>query len=63
MTPLRRYDIAQAGDLEFERLWLLLKGISLQKNYIGKLCYPIAITITHKIYGLSKDRFCPERFH
>jgi hypothetical protein len=48
MTPLRQYDTAEAGDLEFERLWLPLKGISIKENYIGKLYYPIAITITQK---------------
>jgi hypothetical protein len=37
MTPLRQYDTAQAGDLEFERLWPPLKGISIQKNYKGKM--------------------------
>jgi hypothetical protein len=56
-------DTAEARDREFERLWLPLKGISIQKNYIGELYYPIAITITHKIYGLSKDRFWLERCH
>jgi hypothetical protein len=49
-------DTAQAGDLEFERLWPPLKGIYIKK-YIGKLYYPIAITITQKLYGLSKDLF------
>jgi hypothetical protein len=34
-----------------------LPCLNTVKNYIGKLYYPIAITITHKIYGLSKDRF------
>jgi hypothetical protein len=48
MTPLVLYDIAGVGDLEFERLWLPLNGISI-KNYISKLYYPIAITITQKI--------------
>jgi hypothetical protein len=43
---------AKAGDLEFERLWPNLKGISI-KNYIGKLYYSIVtgITITQKIRG------------
>jgi hypothetical protein len=41
MTPLVRYDTAGAEDLEFARLWLPLKGISVKKNYIGKLYYPI----------------------
>jgi hypothetical protein len=31
MTPLVRYDTAGAGDLEFERLWLPLKRISIKK--------------------------------
>jgi hypothetical protein len=47
MTPLRRYDTAEDRELEFERLWPPLKGISI-KNYIGKLYHPIAITITQK---------------
>jgi hypothetical protein len=49
MTPLWRYGPDDAGDPEFERLWPPLKGISIKKNYIGKLCHPIAITITQKI--------------
>jgi hypothetical protein len=49
MSLLKRYDTAQAGDLEFKRLWLPLKGIST-KNYIGKLYYPLAITITKNIW-------------
>jgi hypothetical protein len=44
-------DTAEAGDLEFERLWPPLKGVSIKKNYIGKLHYPIAITITQKYRG------------
>jgi hypothetical protein len=49
MTPLRRYDTTEAGDLEFEMLWPPLKGISIEKNLTGKLYYPLAITITQKI--------------
>jgi hypothetical protein len=49
LSLLVRYDTAGAGDLEFERLWLSLKGISIEKIYIGKLYYPIAKTITQKI--------------
>jgi hypothetical protein len=59
LTPLRQYDTAELWDLEFERLWLPLKEISI-KNYIGKWFYPIAITITQKqrgylriVFGLS----------
>jgi hypothetical protein len=29
MTPLRRYDTAGAGDLEFQKLWLPVKRISI----------------------------------
>jgi hypothetical protein len=50
MTPLRRYDTAEAGDLEFERLWLLLKGIFIKKLHRQiVLHYSIAITITQKV--------------
>jgi hypothetical protein len=45
-------------DLIFEWLWLPLKGISIEKTYIGKLTYTISITFTHKIWGLTKDLFC-----
>jgi hypothetical protein len=31
MTTLRRYDTVEAWDLEFERLWPPLKGISKTK--------------------------------
>jgi hypothetical protein len=36
LTLLRRYDTADSEDLEFERLWLPLKGIK-------KLCQQIVI--------------------
>jgi hypothetical protein len=49
MTPLVRYDTAGAGDVVVKRLWLPLKEISIKTNYVGKLYYPIAITITYKI--------------
>jgi hypothetical protein len=49
MTPLCHYDTAVPKDIEFERLRLPLKGISIKKDYKGKLYYPIAITITQKI--------------
>jgi hypothetical protein len=43
MKPLRRYDTAEAGDLELEKLWPPLQGISIfLKKYIGKLYYLIA---------------------
>jgi hypothetical protein len=57
MTPLRRFDTAEAGDLEFERLWPPLRGISIKKNYIGKLYYPIHITITQKYRGYIRIVF------
>jgi hypothetical protein len=49
MTPLCQYDTAVPRDLEFERLWLPLQGISIKKHYICKLYYLIAITIMQKI--------------
>jgi hypothetical protein len=51
MTPLCPYDTAMSGDLEFERLWLPLKGISIKKITEAKVYYPIAKTITHKKKG------------
>jgi hypothetical protein len=66
MTPLRRYDAASARDLEFGRLWLPLKEISILKNYICKLYYPVVLytlTITQKIYGLYKDHFWLQQCH
>jgi hypothetical protein len=51
VTPLSQYDTAVPGDLEFERIWLPLKGISIRKTYIGILYYPTAITITQKYRG------------
>jgi hypothetical protein len=50
-------------DLIFERLWLPLKGISIEKTYINKLSFTIPITFTHKIWGLSRDRFLSQRCH
>jgi hypothetical protein len=55
-------DNAEARDLEFERFWPPIKKISIKKS-IGKLYYPTAITITPKIYGLSKDCFWPQLCH
>jgi hypothetical protein len=49
-TPLGRYDIAEAGDLEFERLWLPIKGISIKKIKKANctIQYPIRINRTQK---------------
>jgi hypothetical protein len=44
-------DTAVTLDLIFEWLWLPLKGISIEKTYIGKLAYTISITFTQK-YGV-----------
>jgi hypothetical protein len=41
MTPLCKYDNAVTFDIIFARLWLPLKGISIEKTYIGKLSYTI----------------------
>jgi hypothetical protein len=58
MTPLCKYDTAVTFDVLFARLWLPLKGISIEKTYIGQLSYTIPITFTHKKWGLTRDRFC-----
>jgi hypothetical protein len=49
--------------LLFARLWLPLKGISIEKTYIGQLSYTIPITFTHKKWGLTWDRFLSQRCH
>jgi hypothetical protein len=50
-------DTAEAVDLEFKRLWPPLKGIKSIKNYIGKLYYPISITITQNCRGYLRIVF------
>jgi hypothetical protein len=42
-------------DIIFMRLWLNLKGISIEKIYIGKLSYTITTTFTHKKWELTRD--------
>jgi hypothetical protein len=43
LTPLCKYDSAVTFDIIFARLWLPLKGISIEKTYlyIGQLSYTI----------------------
>jgi hypothetical protein len=53
ITPLSKYDTAVTLDLIFERLWLPLKGISIEKTYIGKLSCTLPVTFTHKIWGVN----------
>jgi hypothetical protein len=36
MTPLTKIDTADKGTEKFSMLWLLLKGIPIEKSYIGK---------------------------
>jgi hypothetical protein len=55
MTPLCKYDTAVTLDLIFQRFWLLLKGISIEKTYTGKLSYTISKAFTQKIWGLTSD--------
>jgi hypothetical protein len=50
-TPLCKYDTAVTFDIIFARLWLPLKGISIEK------------TFTHKKWGLTRDRFLSKRSH
>jgi hypothetical protein len=51
VTLLCKYDTAVTLGLTFKRLWLPLKGISMEKTYIGKLSCSITITFTQKIWG------------
>jgi hypothetical protein len=45
--------------LIFKWLWLPLKGISIEKTFIGKLPCTIPITFTHKIRGVNyRSLFC-----
>jgi hypothetical protein len=48
MTPLTKMDTADQGTSKFSVLWLLLKGIPIEKSYIGKLYYIISTTFTQK---------------
>jgi hypothetical protein len=57
LTPLCKYDTPVTFDVIFARLWLPLKGISIEKTYIGQLSYTIPITFTHKKWGLTRGRF------
>jgi hypothetical protein len=63
LTPLCKYDTAVTFDVIFARLWLSLKGISIEKTYIGQLSYTIPITFTNKKWGLTRDRFLSQRSH
>jgi hypothetical protein len=63
LTPLCKYDTAMTFGIIFSRLWLPLKGISIEKTYIGQLSYTIPITFTHKKWGLTRDHFLSQRSH
>jgi hypothetical protein len=57
LTLLCKYDSAVTFDVIFARLWLPLKGISIEKTYIGHLSYTIPVTFTHKKWGLNRDQW------
>jgi hypothetical protein len=61
MTLLCKYDTAITLDLIFMRFWQPLKGISIEKTYIGKMSCTIPITFTHKIWGLTRDNCLSQR--
>jgi hypothetical protein len=63
MTPLTKIYTADQGTSKFRVLWLLLKGIPIEKSYIGKLNYTISTTFIQKIWGLTKDHFCGQQCH
>jgi hypothetical protein len=54
MTPLTKYDTADQWASKFDRLWLLLKGISVKKSDIGKLHYTIS-TVQHSNKNMPID--------
>jgi hypothetical protein len=51
MTPLTKIDTTDQGTSKFRMLWLLLKGIPIEKSYIGKLFYTISTTFIQKYGG------------
>jgi hypothetical protein len=62
LTPPVRYDTADAGDLEFERLWLPLKVISIKKIH-RQIVLPYPITIK-KLFWLKRchwHRWCQNK--
>jgi hypothetical protein len=63
LTLMCKYDTAVTLNLIFEWLWLPLKGISIQKIFIGKLSCTTPITFTQKIWGLTRDRILSQRCH
>jgi hypothetical protein len=53
MTPLTKIDTADQGTSKFSMLWLLLKGIPIEKSYIDKLYYTISTAFIQKIRGIN----------
>jgi hypothetical protein len=49
MTPLTRIDTADQATSKLSVLWLLLKGIPIEKSYIGKLYYNMSTTFIQKM--------------
>jgi hypothetical protein len=48
MTLLTKIDTADQWTSKFSVLWLLLKGIPIEKSYIGKLYYNIYLQHFYK---------------
>jgi hypothetical protein len=63
LTALCKYDTAVTFNIIFSRIWLPLKGISIEQKYIAQLSYTIPITFTHKKWGLTRDRSLSQRSH
>jgi hypothetical protein len=51
MTLLTKIDTTDQGTSKFTVLWLLLKGIPIEKSYIGKLYYTISTGFNPCIRG------------
>jgi hypothetical protein len=58
MTPLSKHDTAVTLNLIFDQLWLPFERISIEKTFIGKYSYTIAITFTQKFGDKLGIVFC-----
>jgi hypothetical protein len=63
VTPLCKYDTAVTLNFIFNRLWLPLKGIYIEKKTcIGKFSYTMS-KLNKKMLGLTTDRFLSQWCH
>jgi hypothetical protein len=62
-VSLTKIDTHDQGTSKFSMLWLLLKGIPIEKSYISKLYSTISTKFIQKIWGLTTDHFCGQQYH